>query len=178
MYQFGAMGVAFPQAVGAAAAVQRGVGMQAGYAGAPVFVVSGDGCTSYGLFELDTAMKYKLPVINLVSNNNAWGTFPTATGPASPIAPGATPRATHLHLFQDSLRYDRVAEGLGARGAHVRTPEELRAALKVAYEAAVREGASTVINCQSHRDLQLESAFPMGGAPAFAPAPGIGAGTH
>jgi thiamine pyrophosphate-dependent acetolactate synthase large subunit-like protein len=34
-----------------------------------------------------------------------------------------------MYLFQESPRYDKMAEGLGARGEYVQTPEELRAAL-------------------------------------------------
>ena len=42
-----------------------------------------------------------------------------------PSAVGSA-RSMHLYLFQENLRYDKMAEGLGARGEYVRTPEELR----------------------------------------------------
>lgn len=168
MYQFGAMGPAMAMMMGASAAVQRGVGHQASHAGAPVFVVTGDGCASYSLFELDTAIKYGLPVICLVYNNNAWSTF---------VGAASTPRAAHLHLFQENLRYDQIAEALGARGAYVHTPEQLRSALQVAYDEAVRNKTSTVINCQGHRDFGVRSQYP-GGLPPFPPEPGLGGFVH
>jgi thiamine pyrophosphate-dependent acetolactate synthase large subunit-like protein len=123
----------------------------------------------YSLMELDTAAKYKLPLIVLVYNNNAWGTF------TFPITAN-TPRALHMYLFQENLRYDKLAEGLGARGEYVCTPEELRAALKRSYDAAAKEKISTLINCQGTRDFNLGKVYPpaMGGAPE----PGVGAMMH
>ena len=33
---------------------------------------------AYSLFELDTALKYRLPTVTIVYNNNAWGVWPNA----------------------------------------------------------------------------------------------------
>ena len=35
-----------------------------------------------------------------------------------------------MYLFQENLRYDKIAEALGARGEYVKTPAELTAALQ------------------------------------------------
>jgi len=154
IYGYGPMGPDLAMGMGAAVAVQRGIGPQASYKGAPVVVVTGDSSMGYTLMELDTCTKYKLPVICIVHNNGAWGTFTN-------IRP-ATPRALHMYLFQENLRYDKIAESLGARGEHVRTPEELRAALKRSYDAAAKENASTLINCQSLRDFSIATLYPPG----------------
>ncbi|MGC4027896.1 MAG: thiamine pyrophosphate-binding protein [Steroidobacteraceae bacterium] len=167
LYQFGAMGPAMAMMLGASVAVQRGVGNQASHSGAPVFVLTGDACANYSLFEIDTAQKYRIPIITLVYNNDCWGSFGTAA---------ATPRATHLHLFQEKVRYDKMAEALGARGAYVHTPEQLRAALQAAYDEAVRDKTSTVINCQGLRDFSIASKFP--NTLGFSPEPGVGALMH
>jgi hypothetical protein len=58
----------------------------------------------------------------------------------------------------------------------VRTPEELRAALKRSYDAAVKQGYSTLINCQGIREFNLGSLYPPG--LDFAPEPGLGAIRH
>ena len=58
----------------------------------------------------------------------------------------------HMYLFQENLRYDKMAEQLGERGEYVRTPEDLRAALKRSYDAAAKQGYSTLINCQGLRN--------------------------
>jgi thiamine pyrophosphate-dependent acetolactate synthase large subunit-like protein len=81
-----------------------------------------------------------------------------------------------MYLFQEKLRYDKMAELLGTRGEYVRTPEDLRAALQRSYDAACRQGLSTLINCQGIREFNLASEYPPG--LEFAPEPGIGAIRH
>ncbi len=85
------------------------------------------------MFELETAAKYKLPVIAVIYNNNSWGMWPNAVTSA---------RSMHMYIFQENLRYDKMAEGLGVRGEYVRTPEEFREALKRSYQAASKESLS------------------------------------
>jgi thiamine pyrophosphate-dependent acetolactate synthase large subunit-like protein len=167
VYQFGPMGPDLAMMMGASVAVQRGVGPHAAYQGAPVVCVTGDAGMAYSLFELDTFVKYKLPVICIVYNNDCWGTFTMAT---------ETPNALHMYMFQENLRYDKMAEFLGTRGEYVRTPEELRAALKRSYDAAVKQGHSTLINCQGIKEFNLADKYPPG--LDFAPEPGIGAIRH
>ena len=69
-----------------------------------------------------------------------------------------------------------MAENLGMRGEYVHTPEDLRAALKRSYDAAEKQGCSTLINCQGIREFNLGEAYPpyLG----FAPEPGVGAIRH
>ncbi|MEJ2111954.1 MAG: hypothetical protein P8Z37_18995, partial [Acidobacteriota bacterium] len=88
----------------------------------------------------------------------------------------STPRAAHLYLFQEDLRYDRMAENLGVRGEYVQTPEDLRAALGRSYDAASKRGYSTLINCRGLGDFNLEDRYPSG--LDFSPEPGIGAIKH
>jgi len=167
VYQFGAMGPDLAMMMGPAVAVQRGIGPHALYKGAPVVVVTGDAGMAYSLMELDTFVKYKLPVICIVYNNDCWGTFTMAT---------STPRAAHMYLFQENLRYDRMAEQMGVRGEYVSTPEDLRAALKRSYDAAAKHGYSTLINCQGIREFNLPEQYPPG--LDFSPEPGLGAIRH
>jgi acetolactate synthase I/II/III large subunit len=112
-------------------------------------------------------VKYKIPVICLVYNNNAWGVYSEAN---------RTPQATHMYLFQENLRYDKMAEGLGARGEYVQTPGELRAALKRAYDEASRGNVSTLINMQAKKEFSVASLYPPGWT--FSPEPGVGALMH
>lgn len=166
-YQYGAIGPDLAMVIGAGAAVQRGVGPQAPYKGAPVLCVTSDAGIAYSMFELETASKYKIPVINLVYNNNSWGMWPNAVTSA---------RSMHMYVFQENLRYDKMAEGLGARGEYVRTPEELRAALKRSYQAAAKDGLSTLINCQALKEFTSAKDYPPGNA--MNPEPGCGAFAH
>ncbi|MBI1764262.1 MAG: thiamine pyrophosphate-binding protein [Acidobacteria bacterium] len=166
-YQYGAIGPDLAMVIGAGAAVQRGVGPQAPYKGAPVLCVTSDAGIAYSMFELETAAKYKIPVINLVYNNNSWGMWPNAVTSA---------RSMHMYVFQENLRYDKMAEGLGARGEYVRTPEELREALKRSYQAAAKDGLSTLINCQALKEFTSAKDYPPGNA--MNAEPGCGAFAH
>ncbi len=143
-FQYGAIGPDLAMTIGAGAAVQQGVGPQKPYKGAPVFVITSDAGAAHSLFEMDTAAKYKIPVVALIYNNNSWGMWPAAQG---------SPRSMHMYLFQENLRYDQMAEGLGARGEYVMTPQQLKIALKRSYDIAAKQGISTVINCQAKKEF-------------------------
>ena len=138
--------------VGAGAAVQLGVGPQAAYKGAPVLVITSDAGIAYSMFELDTAAKYKIPIVCVVYNNNAWGMFTSAK----------EQRSLHMYIFQENLRYDKMAEGLGARGEYVSTQADFRAALKTAYDAASKERVSTLINVQGKKEFTARTPYPPG----------------
>jgi len=166
-YQYSAVGPDLAMMIGAGAAVQLGVGPQAPYKGAPVLVITSDAGITYSMFELDTAAKYKIPVICVVYNNNAWGMWPSAVG---------TPRSMHMYLFQENLRYDKMAEGLGARGEYVRTQDEFRRALKTSYEVASRDRVSTLINVQALKDFTSQKDYPPGNI--INPEPSVGALAH
>ncbi len=166
-YQSGTIGTEIPHGIGCAAAVKEGVGIQGAYKGAPVLSYASDASMAYGLVELETAAKYRLPLITVVYNNDCWGTW-TSTDP--------TPRALHMYLFQENIRYDKMAEGLGCAGAYVRNPEELRAALQVAYDLAAREQVPTLINCQGRKEFTSAGLYPPGAS--IPPAPNISGISH
>ena len=93
---------------------------------------------------LEALAKYKIPAVVLVYNNNAWGVYGSAR---------RATRSMHMYLFQENLRYDKIAEGLGARGEYVTSPEQLREALPRSYEMAAKDGVSTLINCQAIKEF-------------------------
>jgi thiamine pyrophosphate-dependent acetolactate synthase large subunit-like protein len=143
-YQYGAIGPDVGYTVGAGAAVMNGVGPQEPYRGAPVFGVTGDGGIAYSGMEFETLAKYRIPAVMIVYNNNAWGVYGSAR---------RATRSMHMYLFQENLRYDKIAEGLGARGEYVTSPEQLREALPRSYEMAANDGVSTLINCQAIKEF-------------------------
>jgi thiamine pyrophosphate-dependent acetolactate synthase large subunit-like protein len=162
-----AIGPDVAMAVGAGAAVQLGVGPQAAYKGAPVLVVTSDAGMAYSLLELDTAAKYKIPIVCVVFNNDCWGMWPSAQGQS---------RAMHMYLFQQHLRYDKMAEGLGAAGEYVRTQEEFRDALKRAYMTASNARLSTLINVQGMKEFTSVALYPPGNY--VNPEPSVGGLAH
>ena len=166
-YQYGAIGPDMAMMMGVNAAMQRGVGPQKGYEGTPTICVTSDAGAAYSLFELDTAIKYGLLTITIIYNNNAWGVWPNAA---------RSQRSMHMYLFQENLRYDQIAQALGANGEYVRTPEEFRAALEKAYKLARDSKVSTVINCQGTKDFTAGTEYPPG--ISMPVEPGVGAIAH
>jgi thiamine pyrophosphate-dependent acetolactate synthase large subunit-like protein len=88
----------------------------------------------------------------------------------------ASARSIHMYLFQENLRYDKMAEGLGARGEYVHTPEQFRDALKRSYDAASKQNLSTLIKCQAIKEFTSAKDYPPGNF--MNPEPGTGAIAH
>jgi acetolactate synthase-1/2/3 large subunit len=118
---FGTMGVGLPFGVGAKVAKPD----------TQVLVLHGDG--SYGIngMEIDTAVRHRIPVVVVISNNGGW-TANTSWGMPLP-KPGRNLGRT---------RYDRVAMEFGAHGEFVEKPSEIRPAL----ERAFASGKPAVVN--------------------------------
>jgi len=144
-YQYGSIGPDVGYLMGVGVAVQNGAGYQKGYEGNPVLAVTGDAGFAYSAFEIETLAKYRIPGIIVVYNNNAWGTW------AGGVRGGA--RIGHAHLFQENLRYDKVAEGLGGHGEYVTKAEDMKRALERAWDVAVNESRPTVINVQAIKEF-------------------------
>ncbi|HXG21840.1 MAG TPA: thiamine pyrophosphate-binding protein [Methylomirabilota bacterium] len=118
----GCMGVGLPFGVGAkAAAPDR-----------PVVVLHGDGSLGLNLMELDTAVRHHLPLLVVVSNNGGW----TAS-------PGNKMRVPGRDL--GFVRYDQVAQGLGAYGELVEDPRAVRPAMERAWRE-VEKGRPALLN--------------------------------
>jgi acetolactate synthase-1/2/3 large subunit len=107
----GAIGGALPFAIGASLARRGG----------RVVAFSGDGAVGYHLAELETAVRAGAPFVLVVGNDGLWNAEVV-------IQKGLSERELDcLRLGQ--LRYDRVAEALGAHGELVEDPAGLDAAL-------------------------------------------------
>ena len=118
---FGCMGVGLPFGVGAKVAKPD----------TQVLVLHGDGSYGMNAMEIDTAVRHRIPIVVVISNNGGW----TAdTSWALPLPkPGRNLGRT---------RYDRVAMELGAHGELVEKPHEIRPALERAYAS----GKPAVVN--------------------------------
>jgi acetolactate synthase-1/2/3 large subunit len=118
---FGTMGVGLPYGVGAKVAKPD----------AQVLVLHGDGSFGINAMDIDTAVRHKINVVCVISNNGGW----TADAPWSrPLPkPGRNLGFT---------RYDRLAMDLGAHGEHVEKSNDIRPALERAFAA----GKPAVVN--------------------------------
>jgi len=113
---FGTMGVGLPFGLGAKVAKPD----------TQVVVLHGDGSLGLNAMELDTAVRHRIDVLTVVSNNGGWT---AADRPKAGRDLGYT-------------RFDQVARALGCHGEHVEQPEEIRPAL----ERAARCGGPAVVN--------------------------------
>jgi thiamine pyrophosphate-dependent acetolactate synthase large subunit-like protein len=113
----GCMGVGIP----------FGVGAQAAAPDRPVVVLSGDGAFGWNGMEMDTAIRHKLPIVVVVSNNG-----------------GFTSRQTGGNVGRDLgyQRYDKMVEALGGYGEFVEQPEDIRPAI----ERAMKSGVPSLVN--------------------------------
>lgn len=136
--------------VGAAVAVELGVGPQAPYKGSPLVCVTGDAGFGITGMEIETLAKYRMPAIVVVYNNNTWGTWGSHH---PPLGSGERIRKEYLHLFQEHLRYDKMAEALGAYGEYVQKAEDILPALERCYQVAVNDRLPSVVNIQSKKEF-------------------------
>jgi acetolactate synthase I/II/III large subunit len=123
---------------GPLAPVGHGIGMAIGVQlarpGKPVVTVIGDGGMGIGGWDMETAAKYKLPVVAVLWNNSSWG----PSFEQMPILKGRTDPFDML----PGIRYDRIFTELGCHAEHVENPAEVRPAL----ERALSSGKPAVIN--------------------------------
>jgi acetolactate synthase I/II/III large subunit len=116
---------------GPLAPVGHGVGMAIGAGlarpSAPVVAVIGDGGIGIGGFDIETAARYRIPIVVVLWNNSSWG-------PSFEQMPLLLGRTDPFDMLP-GIRYDRIAEELGCHGERVESPEELRPALERALAA-------------------------------------------
>jgi acetolactate synthase-1/2/3 large subunit len=101
----------------------------------PVLAVLGDGTFGFHAFELDTAARYRLPVVAVIGNDARWNAEHQLQ-----IQHYGADRTVGCELAPS--RYDRLAAALGAHGEHVERAEDLEPAL----DRALRAGVPAVIN--------------------------------
>lgn len=155
-YGFGTIGADVSMSLGVAGAVKFGYGYQAAFKGHPVVCVTSDGGFGIDGMEIETLAKYRLPVVVIIYNNDCWGTWADFRG----LIRGRP--AEQIHLFQEKLRYDKVAEGLGGHGEYVARPEDFLPALERCYRIAATESLPSVINCQGKKEFYLKDQYPPG----------------
>jgi len=108
-----------------------GVGAKVAKPDTQVLVLHGDGSFGINAMDIDTAVRHKIPVVVVISNNGGW----TADAPWTRPLPKPGRNLGHT-------RYDKLAQELGAHGEFVEKPHEIRPALERAYAS----GKPAVVN--------------------------------
>ncbi len=101
----------------------------------PVIAALGDGTFGFHAFELDTAARYRLPVVTVIGNDARWNAEHQLQ-----IQHYGAGRTVGCELAPS--RYDQLAAALGGHGEHVERAEDLEPAL----DRALRAGIPAVVN--------------------------------
>ncbi len=115
------------------AAIPFGIAAKLAKPSSPVVVLIGDGGMAFHSWELQTALRFNLPVVVIVGNDSGWGM-------ERELQRALYGRTVGVEL--GPVRYDRVIEGMGGHGEHVERPGELRPAL----ERAFKSGRAACVN--------------------------------
>src|SRR6202451_3582439 len=128
----GTLGSGFPTALGAKVANPD----------RPVVAITGDGGFMFGVQELATAVQFKIGVVTLVFNNNAYGN----------VRRDQRQRFEGRVVASDLVNPDfvKLAESFGIDAARVSSPDALRPAL----ERALADGGPYVIAVEVPRDSE------------------------
>jgi acetolactate synthase-1/2/3 large subunit len=128
----GTLGVGLPFAMGA----------QVARPNEPVILFSGDGAFGFTAMEFESAVRQRLPIVSVVSNNYGW----RDVSHEQDMWFGQGRRfASEL----SDTRWDRFAEAFGGHGEHVTTLGQLRPALSRAFES----GKPSIINVQTDPEV-------------------------
>ena len=122
----GTMGYGLGAAIGAKAAVPA----------ATVINIAGDGCFRMNMNELITAVRNRLPVIEIIMNNHVLGMVRQWQDLFYDERYSAT-------VLDDGADYVKLAEAMGARGLRAKTREEFEAAL----DEALASDLPVVLDC-------------------------------
>jgi acetolactate synthase-1/2/3 large subunit len=123
---------------GPLAPVGHGIGMAIGAQlarpGKQVVVIIGDGGLGIGGWDIETALRYQLPVHTLLWNNSSWG-------PGFEQMPLLKGRTDPFNMLDD-IRYDQMFAVMGCHAEHVVDPNDITPALQRAFSS----GKASLIN--------------------------------
>jgi len=118
---------------GASAVVGWGLpgamGARLAYPDRPILLLSGDGAFGFTPTELESAARQGLPFVAVVANDSAWGIV--VCGQRDQW------KGRTLASQTSEIRFDRVANALGAKGVRVRDAHSLAAAIKAGFKRKI-----------------------------------------
>lgn len=94
-----------------------------------VLVIEGDGSFLFNASEIDTAVRHDKQIVVVIGNDSQWGMVRHAQKLKEAY--------DVCSKLSDAVRYDKFAESLGAYGELVTDPEEIKPALKRAFDSGL-----------------------------------------
>ena len=126
--------------------VAMAIGAQLARPGKQVIALVGDGGIGIGGMEMETALRYRLPITVVLWNNGCWGPAYEDWGPSFekqyPFFAGRLQGLAEEFKITQQARYDRCFEALGCYGELVERPE----AIVPALERALHAGKPSLLN--------------------------------
>ena len=113
--------------------IPSGVGAKVARPDQPVVVLTGDGAFGWNGMEMDTAVRYNLPILVVISNNGGYTSQKT----------GGRYSSSQREL--GFTRYDLMMEAIGCHGEWVEDPDGIRPAL----ERAAASGKPAIVNVKT-----------------------------
>ena len=110
------------------AALPNGIALKLANPDKPVAVITGDGALGFYIAEIDTAVRYKLPLVLIVGNDAGWGLERELQGALEGTTAGCELRST---------RYDLVTEAFGGAGETVESLDQVFPAVQRAFRSSV-----------------------------------------
>lgn len=133
---YGHIGTGLPYATGAMLADQAETGVSR-----PGMLVTSDSSFLFHIGELEVAVRRNLPLVCVVAVDFQWGLEVGVY--KRTFGQGTAETGTH---WSDKVRFDKIAEGLGARGEFVKTADEIGPAIQRAYDHIKAGGGPSVIH--------------------------------
>jgi acetolactate synthase-1/2/3 large subunit len=107
-------------------ALPNALSLQLANPDSPVIMITGDGALGFYLAELETAVRYDLPIVFVVGNDGGWGLERELQRELT----GGPTVACELQR----TRYDLIMQGFGGDGALIERREEIAPAVRAAFE--------------------------------------------
>ena len=90
----------------------------------PLLLLSGDGSAGFNVTEIETALRFGTPYVAVIAYDGAWG-----------IVADGQPEGRRVASQFGEIRFDRVAQALGARGVLIEDPSQLGPAIAEGLQA-------------------------------------------
>jgi acetolactate synthase-1/2/3 large subunit len=90
----------------------------------PLLLLSGDGSAGFNLSEITTALRFGTPYVAVIAHDGAWG-----------IVADDQAEGRRIASEFGEIRFDRVAQALGARGVYIERASQLGPAIEEGLQA-------------------------------------------
>jgi acetolactate synthase-1/2/3 large subunit len=122
------------------------------YPDSRVVILHGDGSFGLNGFDLETAVRWNLPMVSIVGNDQGWGQI---RGPQVAFYGEARAVATSLA----KTHYEKVVEAFGGYGEYVETPGGIRPAIERAFASGVPACVNVILDPKGLASVQAGKAY-------------------